>query len=133
MKYLTLILVIGFSTLSTEAMACKCRTITIQEDFESSQNVMEITVLKLLKKKRNGDRIYIAKVNRQYKGSIISNKVKIKQGTSSCDFYYRVRKSYLFYGVEVENDIYTTSLCHRTREMNIAFEDIQILDELTKN
>ena len=133
MKHLSLILILGFSTLSTQTIACRCRTLTVQEDFENSHNIMEVTIVKLLKEKRNGHRIYLAEVNRQYKGSVLSNKIKIEVGTSTCDFYFRARKSYLFYGFEDKNNFYTTSQCHRTREMDVASEDIKILNELIRN
>jgi hypothetical protein len=133
MKYLSLILLIAFSSFSSELIACKCKALSPQEDYKISHHEMEVCILKLIKEKRNGERIHLAEVKHHYKGSTTSNTIQIKQGTSTCDYFFLVRNTYLFYGREDENGFYVTNNCHRTRNIKHAIKDLRFLNEITNH
>lgn len=131
MNTLTKVFLCTIFLLSAQnAFACKCREITVKEDYENSDIVISGKVIsgRLISYKSDDDtrtvRRYTLRVSKVYKGDKKARTYYIYSSTSSasCGSKLIVGRKYIVYGNKDDNapvkqakNSYWTNTCHRTK------------------
>ena len=142
MKTLLIILFVCINTIN--ATACKCRLISVKDEYKSSQIIVSVTVLDILLPIEKSDTItnkdgtvsvrtpvfgYSKRVliTKQYKGNTTNDTMIIAGDDSNCELYLALGKSYLIYGSIQDNKIYTNR-CTRSGPLD-NHSDLKFLEK----
>ncbi|MBL7936479.1 MAG: hypothetical protein JNM51_11805 [Bacteroidia bacterium] len=126
----TLLIILFFCINTITASACKCRLVSVKDEYKSSQIIVSVTVLDILSPIEKIDTItnkdgtlsvqipvygYSKRVlvTKRFKGNIINDTMIVAGNNSNCELYLALGKSYLIYGNIQDNKIYT-SRCSRS-------------------
>jgi len=126
-----LLLSIIFSfTFPTVSYGCSClKPPKTEKAYEVAQKVFTGKVLKVSEDLKK-NKIVSIQILESYKGvKTPTIEVKTANNSASCGFHFEVGKKYLVYTYGEQNE---TNICSRTNALNLAEEDLKILNSLSQ-